>query len=123
MFKDKILRKFFKNKLLIRRSLITSSEEFINTNNSINRDSEEALRLVMVLIYPYFIINKTTKIDKKILIENIEIIAKKSSLLDLRFIDALNNLYESWPKYYFKEGYKIFLGYYSSALDKIIKSI
>ena len=74
----------------------------------------------MVNTFPNLSKNHTERIDKQIFIKDIKIISSFISINDLRYIDALNNIYEAWPENYFKSGYLEFINIYASSLDKIL---
>ena len=120
---DKKVSKILKTYLIERRKNIKSisilSEVEIFNNNLL----EDSLRRLMVSTFPNLSKNYTERIDKKIFIKDIKIISTFISIKDLRYIDALNNIYEAWPENYFKSGYKEFINIYASALDKILSQL
>ena len=120
---DKKVSRILKTYLIERRKNIKSISNLSEVEIFNNDLLEDSLRRLMVNSFPNLIKNHTQRIDKKIFIKDIKIISTNISINDLRYIDALNNIYEAWPENYFKSGYLEFINIYACALDKILSQL
>ena len=116
---SRILKSYFLERRKNIKSITGVSEVGIFDNNQL----EDSLRRLMVNTFPNLSKNNTEIINKKVFIKDIKIISTYISINDLRYIDALNNIYEVWPKNYFKNGYEEFIKIYAISLDKILSQL
>ncbi len=106
---------------LIRRIVDINSSPLVPYFSSLDIcDIEEILRRTMVSIFPLFLKKRHSLINPDELILNIKYLSLYSSSYDLRYIDALNNLYEVWDKDLFSDMYVLFIGYYLYAINRTL---
>jgi hypothetical protein len=81
---------------------------------------EESLRLLMVGCYPR--IKRGEPLTRgDALAAAIAAVAAKVGWSDLRFIDALNALFEAWRPGYMPEVHDIFIEHYQAALTRMLR--
>ena len=87
-----------------------------------NLSAEEALRSIMVRFRRRLAARKLTADDLTALQTAIDVVALNVGWKDLRFIDAMNALYETWLERADDENRSYFLVSYSRALEQMLKS-
>ena len=89
---------------------------------STNAEAEEMLRKIMVQYLPR-ILRKNLRTEEVFqLLFAAEVVASNVRLDDLRFVDCLNVLYETWEGGFRREARLVFLGIYRSALQSLTSS-
>jgi hypothetical protein len=82
-------------------------------------DAEELLRRLMVGYYPRVRRGEPLARDNA-LSAAIAAVAARADWSDLRFIDALNTLFEAWRPGYMPELHDLFIAHYEAALSRML---
>lgn len=84
--------------------------------------TEEALRQLMVRYRPRLTSKSLSNSDVTDIIDVSSCVMSHATMNDLRFIDALNATYETWPSNYLPEARNEFCKIYGAALSALLQS-
>lgn len=112
----------------VKMALILRRQEIASTSTQSVADTppinvEESLRQLMVKAVPGLRKSRLTAAQVSYMINWVEDITRVVSAEDIRMIDALNVVYESWPESWEEYNRDKFLKYYAYALDRMISQI
>jgi len=83
-------------------------------------DAEDALRQLMVQYRPRVSRQAMAKTNLPKVLDAAATVASAVSWQDLRFIDAMNAVYEAWPAHYEAEARNAFVSAYRHALSSLV---